>query len=31
VAVAAYDDYGMILAASYDAKAMGIKLGTSVR
>ncbi len=32
VAVAAYTrDYGMILAASYDAKAMGIKLGTSVR
>jgi DNA polymerase-4 len=32
VAVAAYTkDYGMILAASYDAKALGIKLGTSVR
>ena len=32
VAIASYTrDYGMIFAASYDAKAMGIGLGTSVR
>lgn len=32
VAVAAYaKDHGIVLAASYDAKALGIKLGTSVR
>lgn len=32
LAVAAYTkDHGIVLAASYDAKAMGIRLGTSVR
>ncbi len=32
IAVAAYTkDHGIVLAASYDAKALGIKLGTSVR